>query len=127
MKQSSLDLSLSTRRTRKQEFLSQMERVVPWAVLVDLIAPYYPEGKNGRPPFALQTMLRIHFMQQWFTLSDLAMEEALFDVPLYREFAQLDVRGRMPDESTILELELTRFRGHIWSLGFRPRLFRTLR
>ena len=102
MKQSSLDLSLSTRRTRKQEFLSQMERVVPWAVLVDLIAPYYPEGKNGRPPFALQTMLRIHFMQQWFTLSDLAMEEALFDVPLYREFAQLDVRGRMPDESTIL-------------------------
>ena len=113
MKQSSLDLSLSTRRTRKQEFLSQMERVVPWAVLVDLIAPYYPEGKNGRPPFALQTMLRIHFMQQWFTL--------------YREFAQLDVRGRMPDESTILELELTRFRGHIWSLGFRPRLFRTLR
>lgn len=58
-----------------------MERVVPWAVLVDLIAPYYPEGKNGRPPFALQTMLRIHFMQQWFTLSDLAMEEALFDVP----------------------------------------------
>ena len=127
MKQSSLDLSLSTRRTRKQEFLSQMERVVPWAVLVDLIAPYYPEGKNGRPPFALQTMLRIHFMQQWFALSDLAMEEALFDVPLYREFAQLDVRGRMPDESTILELELTRFRGHIWSLGFRPRLFRTLR
>ena len=127
MKQSSLDLSLSTRRTRKQEFLSQMERVVPWAVLVDLIAPYYPEGKNGRPPFALQTMLRFHFMQQWFTLSDLAMEEALFDVPLYREFAQLDVRGRMPDESTILELELTRFRGHIWSLGFRPRLFRTLR
>ena len=102
MKQSSLDLSLSTRRTRKQEFLSQMERVVPWAVLVDLIAPYYPEGKNGRPPFALQTMLRIHFMQQWFTLSALAMEEALFDVPLYREFAQLDVRGRMPDESTIL-------------------------
>ena len=110
MKQSSLDLSLSTRRTRKQEFLSQMERVVPWAVLVDLIAPYYPEGKNGRPPFALQTMLRIHFMQQWFTLSDLAMEEALFDVPLYREFAQLDVRGRMPDESTILR--------------FRPRLER---
>ena len=64
MKQSSLDLSLSTRRTRKQEFLSQMERVVPWAVLVDLIAPYHPEGQNGRPPFALQTMLRIHFMQQ---------------------------------------------------------------
>lgn len=79
MKQSSLDLNLSTKKTRKQELLVQMDRVVPWAALIDVIAPYYPEGKNGRPPFALETMLRIHCMQQWFTLSDLAMEEALFD------------------------------------------------
>ena len=128
MKQSSLGLSNTTKRTRKREFLDAMELVVPWAELVSLIEPYAPEsGRRGQQPFAVQTLLRIHFMQQWFTLSDLAMEEALFDVPLYREFAQLDVRGRMPDESTILELELTRFRGHIWSLGFRPRLFRTLR
>ena len=52
--------------------------------------------------FALEAMLRVHFMQQWFTLSDPAMQEAFFDVPLYREFAQLDAHGRMPDESTIL-------------------------
>ena len=102
MKQTSLDLNLSIKRTRKQEFLAQMERVVPWAALVELIAPYYPEGKNGRPPFALETMLRIHFMQQWFSLSDPAMEEAFFDTPLYREFAQLDAHARLPDESTIL-------------------------
>ena len=102
MKQTSLDLNLSTRRTRKQEFLAQMQRVVPWAALVELIAPYYPEGKNGRPPFALETMLRVHFMQQWFSLSDPAMEEAFFDVPVYRQFAQLDAHGRLPDESTIL-------------------------
>ena len=102
MKQTSLDLNLSVKRTRKQEFLAQMERVVPWAALVELIAPYYPEGKNGRPPFALETMLRIHFMQQWFSLSDPAMEEAFFDTPLYREFAQLDAHARLPDESTIL-------------------------
>ena len=102
MKQSSLDLSLSIKKTRKQELLAQMELVVPWAALVDLIAPYYPEGKNGRPPFALETMLRIHFMQQWFSLSDPAMEEAFFDVPVYRQFAQLDAHGRLPDESTIL-------------------------
>ena len=76
MKQSSLDLNLSTKKTRKQELLAQMDRVVPWAALVELIAPYYPEGKNGRPPFALESMLRIHCMQQWFTLSDLAMQEA---------------------------------------------------
>ena len=102
MKQSRLDLNLSTKKTRKQELLAQMELVVPWGALVELIAPYYPEGKNGRPPFALQTMLRIHCMQQWFDLSDLGMEEAFFDTPVYREFAQLDANGRLPDESTIL-------------------------
>lgn len=102
MKQSSLDLNLSIKNTRKREFLFEMDRVVPWAALVELTAPYYPEGKNGRPPFALETMLRVHFMQQWFTLSDPAMEEAFFDVPLYREFAKLDAHGRLPDESTIL-------------------------
>ena len=104
MKQSSLDLNLSTKKTRKQELLAQMDRVVPWAALVELIAPYYPEGKNGRPPFALESMLRIHCMQQWFTLSDLAMQEAFFDTPIYREFAGLDAHVRMPDESTILRL-----------------------
>ena len=65
MKQSSLDLNLSTKKTRKQELLVQMDRVVPWAALTDVIAPYYPEGKNGRPPFALETMLRIHCMHVW--------------------------------------------------------------
>ena len=102
MKQASLGLDLHCKKTRKREFLEEMERVVPWTELVGLIAPYYPEGRNGRPPFALETMLRTHFMQQWFTLSDPAMEESFFDVPLYREFAQLDAHGRLPDESTIL-------------------------
>lgn len=70
-----------------------MERVVPWAALVDLIAPYYGKGKNRRPPFALQAMLLVHFMPQWFNLSDPAMEEAFFDTSLYREFAELDGYG----------------------------------
>ena len=101
MKQAALDLNLSLKKTRKREFLEQMQQVVPWAALVASIAPYYPEGRTGRPPFSLETMLRIHFMQQWFTLSDPGMEEAFFDTPLYREFAQLDAFGRLPDESTI--------------------------
>ncbi|TXJ17536.1 MAG: transposase, partial [Alicycliphilus sp.] len=96
MKQISLALNLSTRQTRKQVFLEQMEQVVPWQELVQLIAPYYPKGRNGRPTFELQTMLRLHFLQQWFKLSDLGMEEALFDTPLYRDFAQLDAHGRLP-------------------------------
>ena len=100
MKQTPLDISL--RKTRKREFLEQREQVVPWAALVELIVPYYPKGTHGRPPFSLETMLRIHFMQQWFTLSDPGMEEAFFDVPLYREFARLEEYGRLPDESTLL-------------------------
>ncbi|MCY7370128.1 MAG: IS5 family transposase [Polaromonas sp.] len=102
MKQAALDLNLDLKKTRKREFLEQMEEVVPWAELVALIAPYYPQGRTGRPPFSLQTMLGIHFMQQWFTLSDPAMEEAFFDTPLHREFAQLEEFARLPDESTIL-------------------------
>ena len=90
MKQSSLGLKQSTKRTRKQQLLDEIELVVPWAALVELIAPYYPEGKNGRPPFALQTMLHIHCMQQWFSLSDLGMEEAFFDTPIYRELKRCD-------------------------------------
>ena len=102
MKQATLNLGLTLKKTRKREFLEQMEQVVPWAALVDLIAPYYPEGRTGRPPFSIQTMLRTHFMQQWFTLSDPAMEEAFFDTPMFREFAQLEEFSRLPDESTIL-------------------------
>ena len=79
MKQTALDLNLNLKKTRKQVFLEQMEQVVPWVALVELIAPYCPEDKTVRSPLSLHTMLRIHFMQQWFTLSDPAMDEAFFD------------------------------------------------
>ncbi len=102
MKQVDLGLHLSTKRTRKREFLDEMERVVSWGDLVALIAGYALEGKRGRPPFALHTMLRIHFMQQWFRLSDPATEAALHDTPMYRDFAGLDWTQRLPDETTIL-------------------------
>ena len=102
MKQTDLGLNLTTKRTRKRGFLAQMERVVPRTTLVELVLPYALEGKKGLPPFAVEAMLRIHFIQQWFTLSDPAMEEALHDVPLFREFAGLGWDGRLPDESTIL-------------------------
>jgi IS5 family transposase len=102
MKLATLPLDRSAKKARKQVFLDQMEQAVPWAALIELIAPYYPEGRTGRPPFSLLTMWRIHFMQQWFTLSDPAMEEAFFDTPLYRGFAQLEEFARLPDESTIL-------------------------
>ena len=106
MKQISLaatGFELAAKRTRKREFLDEMDRVIPWSQLLALIAPHAPAGKTGRPPFATEVMLRIHLLQQFFGHSDPAMEEALHDIPLYREFAQLDVgTTRLPDESTIL-------------------------
>lgn len=69
MKQTDLELNLTRNRTGKREFLAQMERVVPWGALVELVAPHAPEGKKGRPPFPVEVMLRVDFMQQWFTSS----------------------------------------------------------
>jgi len=106
MKQISLaatGFELAAKRTRKRAFLDEMDQVIPWPELLALIAPYAPSGKTGRPPFALEVMLRIHLLQQFFGHSDPAMEEALHDIPLYREFARLDAGiTRLPDESTIL-------------------------
>ena len=103
MKQHSLGLEMTSKRTRRRVFLDEMEQVVPWAELVALVTPYLPDGRRGRPPFAPEIMLRIHFMQQWFALGDPAMEEALHDVPLFREFAGIDGGDEsLPDESTIL-------------------------
>src|SRR5213592_449919 len=103
MKQLGLGLNLLTKKTRKREFLEEMERVVPWAALVQIVEPHCPRAKTGRPPMPVETMLRIHYLQQWFGLSDPAMEEALHDVPRYREFAKLgDAQARRPDETTIL-------------------------
>ena len=91
------------KQTRKAVFLAEMETVVPWSRLEALIEPFYPQKGNGRPPMLLSTMLRIHFLQQWFGYSDPAMEEALHDIPLLRQFAGLDAfEDAMPDESTIL-------------------------
>ncbi len=66
MKQQDLGLNLNKRRTRKAVFLDEMNLVVPWTELLSLIAPHAPRAKTGRPPFELETMLRIHFLQQWF-------------------------------------------------------------
>lgn len=102
MKQRTLGIDLTHRQTKKRVFLMEMDQVVPWTELVSLILPHSPVAKTGRPPFPIETMLRIHFLQQWYGLSDVAMEEALFDVPVYREFAVLGGMSRIPDRVSIL-------------------------
>ena len=88
--------------TRRAAFLSEMERVVPWADMCGLIEPFYPKPGNGRPPYGLERMLRIYFLQQWFNLSDPGVEEALYDSAAMRDFAGIDLgREAAADETTI--------------------------
>ena len=105
MDQYTLGLDPLPKKTRKEVFLGEMNQVVPWATLVALIAPFARgahQALGGRPPFPIETMLRIHCLQLWWNLSDPAMEEELYERPLYRRFAGLDGAARMPDETTIL-------------------------
>ena len=90
------------KKTRRAEFLEQMELVVPWAELVALVEPHYPKAGNGRRPVGMERMLRMYFLQQWFNLSDPAVEEALYDSPLMREFVGIDLGSEaVPDETTV--------------------------
>ena len=91
-----------TKKTRRAMFLEEMEQVVPWAKLCVLIEPHYPKPGNGRRPKELEQMLRIYFLQQWFNLSDPAVEEALYDSATLRQFAGIDLgSGPVPDETTV--------------------------
>jgi IS5 family transposase len=89
--------------TRRERFLDEMNRVVPWAELVATIEPVYPKAEgSGRPPIGVERMLRLHCLQQWFSLSDPAVEEALYDSRALRQFVGIDLgREPVPDETTI--------------------------
>lgn len=88
--------------TRRAAFLGEMDRVVPWPALCELIEPVYPKNGNGRPPVGLERMLRIYFLQLWFNLSDPAVEEALYESVSMQRFAGIDLgREPVPDETTV--------------------------
>ena len=92
------------RKSKREQFLDEMEQIVPWAELQALVEAHYPKGENGRPPVGLSIMLRVYFLQQWFNLSDPGAEEALYESPVLRRFAGVDLgRAPAPDESTILQ------------------------
>ncbi len=91
-----------TKKTRRAVFLEEMEQVVPWRELCALVEPHYPQPGNGRPPVGVERMLRIYFLQQWFNLSDPAVEEALYDSAVMRQFVGIDLgREPVPDETTV--------------------------
>ena len=89
--------------TRRERFLGEMERVVPWARLVALITPCYPKGERGRPPMGVEKMLRVYFLQQWYALADEALEDALYDSQALRAFAGIELNSdAVPDATTLL-------------------------
>lgn len=90
------------RKTRREKFLERMDKLIPWARLEKKLRRYYPKGHNGRPPYPLGVMLRIHCMQLFYNLSDPAMEDALYEIESMRRFAGLRLSDRLPDETTIL-------------------------
>jgi len=88
--------------TKRELFLAEMEQIVPWKEFCALLEPFYPKEGKGRPPIGLERMLRIHFLQNWFNLSDPGVEEALYDVESMRRFARIDLGNEpVPDETTI--------------------------
>ena len=91
------------KKTRRERFLAEMDAIIPWPQLLELIEPHYPKGGKGRPPLGLEKMLRIYFLQIWFNLSDPAAEEAIYDSESMRRFTRIELsEDKIPDETTIL-------------------------
>lgn len=109
--------------TRRERFLAEMDAVIPWSRLVELIEPHYPKAGNGTQPKPLEQMLRIYFMQNWFNLSDPQAEDSLYDIEPMRRFAGIELLGHdIPDETTIL-----RFRHLLEQHRLTERIFTEIR
>jgi len=102
---SSAEYAGKKRQTRREKFLGEMERVVPWPRLIALIETHYPRsGRVGRPPIGVSRMLRMYFLQQWYSLSDEGLEDAIYDSQSMREFVGIDLaREQVPDATTLLK------------------------
>src|ERR1051326_5423929 len=91
------------KRTRREQFLGEMNAVIPWAELIAIIEPHYPTGQGGRRAMPLARMLRIYFLQHWYDLSDPAAEDALYDSEAMRRFVGLELGDEaIPGGQTIL-------------------------
>ncbi len=101
----SSEYAMKKKRTRREKFLSEMDRIVPWARLMAVIEPLYPtSGRVGRPPIGLKRMLRMYFLQQWYGLADEALEDAIYDSQALRDFVGIDLsRESVPDATTLLK------------------------
>jgi len=99
---SEAEYAIKKRKTRREKLFEQLEQLIPWKTLEQQLAKKYSKGKVGRPPYALESMLRVHVMQLIYNLSDPEMEDALYEVESMRNFARLRLSTGIPDETTIL-------------------------
>jgi IS5 family transposase len=106
MKQNTLaatGFEVHRKQTRKAAFLTRMDKLVPWSAFCAVIEPHYPKAGNGRPPIGLERMLRMYLIANWFNLADEACEDALYDIPAFRDFCRIDLgRERVPDATSLL-------------------------
>jgi len=97
---SELEYASKKKTTRKERFLGEMDKILPWKLLLRPVKRRYPKAGKGRRPIPAEIMLRIYFMQQWYSLSDPSMEDSLYDIEAMRRFAQVNL-DEVPDETTI--------------------------
>ena len=92
------------RKTKRDEFLEMMDKVIPWKDWVSIISPYYPSGKRGRPTKGIEKMLRMYFLQIWFNLSDEMTEDTIYDSHAMKKFMGLSFDDeQVPDATTLLK------------------------
>ena len=100
----SFEYASKGRITRREKFLGEMQKIVPWRSLLAVVEPHYPKGERGRPPIGCLRMLRLYFLQQWYSLADEALEDSLYDITSLREFVGIDLgREAIPDATTLLK------------------------
>lgn len=109
-----VEYSRRKKKTRREEFLDTMNQMIPWEHWIDLIKPYYPSGKRGRPTRGIETMLRMYLMQNWFNLSDAGLEDAIYDSYAMRSFMHIDFyKEQVPDSTTLLKFRHLLEKHHI--------------
>ena len=101
----SAEHALKKKQTRREKFLADMERVVPWPRLIAVVEPMYPtSGRVGRQPMGVPKMLRMYLLQQWYGLADEALEDAIYDSQALRDFVGIDLSHEsVPDATTLLK------------------------
>lgn len=115
-----MEYSQRQRRTKREEFLEQMNALIPWEECVEMIAPCYPSGSRGRPPREIEQMLRMLLLQTWFNLSDEGVEDAIYDSYAMKSFMGVDFNSgeQVPDATT-----LCKFRKLLTTHGLQQKFF----